>query len=395
LTNDRATALLLNLGHAVDHMFLLIFATAVATIAAEFGFARWEDLMPYSVGAFFMFGIGAIPSGRLGDLWGRRRMMVIFFWGMGLSAILVALTQSAWQIAIALALLGMFASIYHPVGIPMLMQKAKNYGITIGINGLVGNLGIALAAIVTGLLVKYFGWRAAFIVPGAVSIACGIAFQRLVPAETEAPARRTTRAPVALPESMMPRLFATLTFAAASSSLLFNFTTNGNGQLLRERFAAILDDPAALGLLLGLVYAIASLAQLVVGNLIDRYPLRRLYLAVVLAQIPVFLLAAYAEGWVLLALLVAFMILIFGGIPFNEAMIARYVDDRLRSRVSGMRAAVAFGISSLAVWSLGPAVKAAGFQTLLIAMAGIAACTAFFVTLLPKESSALAASKAG
>ena len=67
----RRVALLLNLGHAIDHMFLLIFATAVGAIAAEFGFARWEDLMPYGVGAFVLFGLGSLPSGRLGDLWGR------------------------------------------------------------------------------------------------------------------------------------------------------------------------------------------------------------------------------------------------------------------------------------------------------------------------------------
>ena len=64
---------MLNIGHALDHLFLLIFATAVGTIAAEFGFTRWEDLMPYGVGAFFLFGLGSLPSGRLGDLWGAAR----------------------------------------------------------------------------------------------------------------------------------------------------------------------------------------------------------------------------------------------------------------------------------------------------------------------------------
>src|SRR5215831_17437713 len=98
----RATSLLLNFAHALDHMFLLIFATAVVPIAAEFGFASWEDLMPYSVGAFVLFGLGSLPSGRLGDLWGRRPMMLVFFFGMGVSALLVAATTSGWQIACAL-----------------------------------------------------------------------------------------------------------------------------------------------------------------------------------------------------------------------------------------------------------------------------------------------------
>jgi MFS family permease len=121
-----AVTWLLNVAHAVDHMFLLIFATAVATMAVEFGRTRWEDLMPLGAGAFVMFGLGSIPAGRLGDLWGRRQMMLVFFAGMGLSALLVSVTQSAWQLAAALTLLGTFASIYHPVGIPMLVQHSRS-----------------------------------------------------------------------------------------------------------------------------------------------------------------------------------------------------------------------------------------------------------------------------
>ena len=382
---SRVTSLLLNIAHAIDHMFLLIFATAVASIATEFGYASWEDLMPYSVGAFFLFGLGSVPSGRLGDLWGRRRMMLVFFFGIGASALLVALTRNAWQMAAALAVLGVFASIYHPVGIPMLVQRAKNPGATIGVNGLAGNLGIAVAALVTGLLVKYVGWRAAFVVPGMISIGCGVAFAVVTPVESEAPAKRSSKASVQLSPALMARVFLVMTLTAITSSLLFNFTTNGNGQLLRERFGGVVDDPATLGILLAVVYAVASLAQVVVGKLIDRYPLKRIYLGIVVMQVPLFILASVANGWALFALQMAFMAVIFGAIPFTDAMIVRYVDDSLRSRVSGMRLAVSFGISSLAVWLLGPTVKAAGFQTLLLVMAAIAACTAFLVTFLPSE----------
>ena len=139
-------------------------------------------------------------------------------------------------------------------------------------------------------------------------------------------------------------------------------------------------------MLLALVYAIASFAQVIVGRLIDRVPMKRLYLGVVLAQIPLFLLASTAQGWWLFWLLTGFMIMIFGAIPFTDAMVVRFVDDSMRSRVSGMRIAVSFGISSLAVYLLGPAVKAAGFGTLLLVMGGIAACTAAFVLMLPDTS---------
>jgi len=380
----RGTTLLLNVAHAIDHMFLLIFATAVTTIAADFGLARWEDLMPYGVGAFALFGLGSLPSGRLGDLWGRRRMMLIFFFGMGAAALVAALTQSAWQLAAALTLLGAFASIYHPVGIPMLVRDSPRPGLTIGINGLAGNLGVALSAVATGFLVKYAGWRAAFAAPALISIACGLAFARIAPAERVAPARRTSgpRGPL---EASFARVFAVMTVASVTASLLFNFTTNGNGELLRERFAGIVEDPATLGVLLALVYVIGSFAQVAVGLMIDRVPLKYLYAGIVALQVPLFALAASAQGWALYALMIAFMVVVFGAIPFTDAMIVRYVDDRMRSRVSGMRLTVAFGVSSLAVWLLGPVVKAAGFRTLLFAMAATALITFLAVLWLPRR----------
>lgn len=381
----RAVALLLNVAHAMDHMFLLIFATAVASIAADFGFARWEDLMPYGVGAFAMFGLGSLPAGRLGDLWGRRRMMLVFFFGMGLCALLVALTRSAWQLAAALTLLGVFSAIYHPVGIPMLVQRSARPGLTIGFNGLAGNLGVAMSAIVTGALLKYAGWQAAFAVPALAAIGCGFLFARLAPREAVAPARRApTRA--MLGTRALAHIFAIVTVASISGALLFNFTTNGNGELLRERLRGIVEDPAALGTLLALVYVAGALAQVAVGLLLDRVPLKLLYAGIVAVQAPLFLLAANAEGWALYALMIAFMVVVFGAIPFTDALIVRYVDDRMRSRVSGMRLAVAFGVSSLAVWLLGPLVKAAGFRTLLLLMAGIAVVTLCVVLMLPRST---------
>jgi MFS family permease len=382
----RAVNVLLNLAHGIDHMFLLIFATAVSSIAVEFGFSNWADLMPYSVGAFALFGLGALPAGRLGDLWGRRIMMIIFFFGIGVAALITALTQNAWQLAAGLTLIGAFAAIYHPVGIPMLVQNVPNPGAVIGLNGLVGNLGIALAAVLTGLLVKWFGWRAAFAVPGVISILCGIVFMLKCPPEAHSPSKgKGAKAAVQLSPAMLARAFAVMTAAAVTSSLLFNFTTNGNSQLLTERFRGLIEDPATLGLLLGLIYALASFAQLVVGNLIDRMPFRRLQWWISIIQVPCLILAAYAQHWAMFAALLAVMVFVFGSIPFTDAMIVRYVDDRLRSRIAGMRLTVAFGISSTAVWLLGPMVKTMGFATLLWILAGIAAVKAVVVLWLPDE----------
>ena len=169
----RLIFILLNLGHTLDHLVLLIFAAAVATIAAELGVERWEDLMPYGAPAFFYFGLGSLPAGKLGDLWGRRQMMLLYFIGMGVSSLLVSQAQTPLQLSLLLAVMGCFASIYHLVGIPMLIQQSKLPGRAIGINGMMGNLGIAMAALLTGWVIKDYGWRAAFWIPGVMSLCLG------------------------------------------------------------------------------------------------------------------------------------------------------------------------------------------------------------------------------
>ena len=388
------TSLLLNLGHALDHLFLLIFATAVSAIAQDFGVAGWEDMMPYTVGAFMMFGFASIPAGRMGDLWGRRQMMLVFFFGMGLSSIGVSLTQTPLQMGIALTVLGIFSAIYHPVGIPMLVQKAVRPGFTIGINGLAGNLGIALAALSTGFLVAWQGWRVAFIVPGLVSIACGFVFAWAAPHESDAPAKKKSNS-VQLPKHVAWRTFLVMVATATTTSVLFNITTNGNAQLLAERLDGLVNDPARLGMLLAAVYAVASLAQLVVGRLLDRFPMKPLFFGVLLLQIVAFGIASQTSGWAWYVAAIAYMVMVFGAIPFSDTMVVRYIDDAMRSRVSGTRIAISFGFSSIAVYLLGPVVKVAGFTQLMVALTGVAALGAIIVLFLPNEAQMNAHLKGG
>lgn len=381
--DHKPTRLLLNIGHAIDHGFLLIFATAVTSIALEFGIKHWEDLMPYSVAAFFFFGIGSLPAGKLGDLWGRRPMMIVFFIGMGLAAILVSLATTPLQIAVALALLGCIAAIYHPVAIPMLVAGASRPGWTIGVNGLAGNLGVALAAALTGLLVKYFGWRAAFFVPGVLSLACGLVFAWIAPRQA-APAAKKKTGHGEGPGFSMAKLFLIMTIAATNGSLLFNFATSSNYEMLASRFHEISHDPAQIGLLLALVYGLASLMQLVVGSLIDRMPMKALYLGIIALQTLFLLVSTSIDGWVFYAVQILFMATIFGSVPFTDAMIVRYVDDGMRSRVTGMRLTVSLGASSLAVWLIGPVVKQAGFTSLLWLMTIVSTVTFLVISNLPR-----------
>src|SRR6201994_155779 len=168
-----------NAAHFIDHYSMLIFAAAVIVMGPALGMA-YSELLPYATPGFIAFGAGSLITGWLGDRWSRRHMMVIFFVGIGLSMISVGLVQTPLQLGAALLLIGIFASIYHPVGTAMIVSYAERLGREMGLNGVWGNLGVASSALVTGVVGQYLGWRWAFIVPGIVTILIGVAFAMTV-----------------------------------------------------------------------------------------------------------------------------------------------------------------------------------------------------------------------
>ncbi len=151
-----------NLAHFIDHYAMLIFAAAVILMAPAFGLG-YAEMLPYATPGFIAFGAGSLLSGWLGDRWSRRHMMAIYFIGIGFSMISVGFVQTPLQLGVALFAIGVFASIYHPVGTAMIVSYAEQIGREVGINGVWGNLGVALSALITGVLAQYLGWRWAFI----------------------------------------------------------------------------------------------------------------------------------------------------------------------------------------------------------------------------------------
>src|SRR5712691_6124418 len=180
MNKNRFLVPFLNLGHFLDHLVMLVFPTVVIALAREWD-KPYAELLPLALGGFIAFGAFALPAGWLADHWSRYRMMVVFFFGIGAALFLTGFAREPWQIAAGLTLTGMLAAIYHPVGIAMLVAAPKNLGMALGWNGLWGNLGLALAAIVSGALMDLWGWRAAFFVPGLAAIGAGALFVSLVP----------------------------------------------------------------------------------------------------------------------------------------------------------------------------------------------------------------------
>jgi MFS family permease len=338
----------LNVGHALDHLFMLIFPTVVLAMAPEFG-CSYSEMLPLSLGGFIMFGAFSLPAGWLADHWSRRGMMVVFFIGIGAASMLTGLAVSTLQIGLGLTLIGVFGAIYHPVGIAMLVSGRDKVGRVLGVNGVFGNLGVALAALLAGALAYWINWRAAFLIPGALSVAIGIAFALLVPPVSKLAPASKREGGVVIGRHTLMRVFTILTVATIGGGVIFNATTVAMPKVFDERLTALTQTTLGIGVLVSLVYAFAAMAQLVVGYLIDRHSIRSVFVPVVALQAPLLFLAGSMENYAMLLVALAMMFFVFGQIPINDAMVAAYTDEKWRSRAFAVRYVMSFGASACSV----------------------------------------------
>ena len=405
MNRDRTHFLFLNVGHFLDHLFTLIFATVAALALSREWNLSYGDLLKYATPGFFAFGVFSYPAGWLADRWSREGMMVVFFVGIGIASVATGFAQTPLQVGIGLFVIGVFAAIYHPVGLAMVTQKWKNTGMRLAVNGVWGNLGVASAALITGYLIDNGGWRMAFIVPGVFSILVGVAYavarRQDIAAEGAAKSARGGMAQAMDDKGLLLRVSLIVFMTAAVSSVIFQATTFALPKIFDERLQGLASAAAAwlqdhgfggradvatmVGVFAFTVFAIASMAQLVVGSLLDRFGARSVFMGAAAVQIVFFgLMAGSREGWAL-ALALGFMLGAFGQIPINDFMIGKMASGAARARVYGIRYVVSFTALAAALPLISLVYERWGFDTLFYMLSAGAAVILALVSCLPRR----------
>jgi MFS family permease len=335
-------------GHLYSHLFMLLYPTVVLVLPNEFN-RPYDELLTLATPGFIAFGLFALPAGRLADRWSAFAMMVVFFIGTGVASILTGLAQTPLQIAMGLTLIGVFASIYHPVGIAWVIRHSVNQGMALAVNGVFGNWGLAVAALSAGALIELSGWRAAFIVPGVVCALTGVAFLYFARAGAVAvhDSDRVVHAPAS--RRQLIQAFSVVAVTALFGGLVFQSTTVGMPKIFDERLGGLVSGTLGVGGLVAMVYFLASFAQLAVGYLMDRYPLKLIYVVVYGLQAPMLFLAASLFDGPLLIVVLIFACLNVGALPVSDMVVARFAPPKWRSTIYGAKFVVVLGVASLGV----------------------------------------------
>ncbi|MET0221695.1 MAG: MFS transporter [Tardiphaga sp.] len=374
---------LVNIAHFIDHYAMLIFAAAVLVMGPAMD-KTYAELLPYATPGFMAFGAGSLVTGWLGDRWSRRHMMVIFFFGMGLSMIAVGFVQTPLQLGAALFSVGLFASIYHPVGTAMIVSYADKLGSAMGLNGVFGNFGVASSALVTGVAGQFLGWRYAFIIPGVVTIAAGIVFMRNVAHEDRSGFKQAA-AQARVAKSDMWRVILALLVTVIAISTVFNAITVALPKLFAERLSDLTHSPALLGVIAAGVYVFGAATQYNIGKLIDRHSLKAVCLPLSLVLAPFLYLAASLSNASLILVAIGVIVGLFGQITVNEAIVGKYTSEEWRSRAYAVRYFVGFTAAGASVGLVAWLYDQGGFIMMLHAFAALSVLVIIAALILPPE----------
>ena len=373
----------INIGHFLDHFMMLIFAKAAFDAGRHFGLS-YDEIIIYGTLGLFLFGAAAPLAGWLADKYSRSLIIIIYPFGVSLGAFLCFLSSSPIMLGFSIGVIGFFAAIFHPVGIAMLIRDSNKVGIRLGVNGVWGNMGVAAAPVLTGFIILNSNWQLSFLVPSLICLIFGIAQLRGFKEIDIKEEKTKQKISNGLVEGWKIVLLS-LTMTTLAGGFIFGSLTFLIPRIFEVNLSGISVDIAITGLLAGIVYAIASLSQVGVGYLIDRYSPKIILGFVGIGQFFLIYLSSLYIDYALFFVMLMAMFFVFGQVPITDAILVRYVDDQWRARILSVK----FLINLCAGASVLPLVSLfLGYGYTFSDLLTILSCLAIFVVIsaymLPK-----------
>jgi MFS family permease len=293
--------------------------------------------------------------------------------------VLTAFAPDLFWLSAGMFLLGMFAAIYHPVGMAMLIEATGARGRSLAFNGVCGNLGVSLAAGISAALATYFGWRAASLLPALLCIATGIVYVWMTPDDRHDIKKRVSKAAVPLTAKTAVALFGLFLVIAISAGLVFNILTIALPKIVDEGMSTTV-SLSMVGSIATAVLVCGALAQLAVGRLVEWVAPHTIFAIVTALGFAGNLWATYASGIPLLIALAVAIAAIYGQVTVNDMILARYTADAWRGRVYAVRYFTLFISAGLSVAMISLLHNSGGFS-LVLGVNAIIALLMFLSTL--------------
>jgi MFS family permease len=386
--------------HFFTHFYVLVFPALVMPMSRDLGLPI-AAVLNISFWMYLLYGILALGWGWISDHLGHKWAMNTGIILAAAGFILAGLVRSLPLLTASFALVGIGCSAYHPSGLALVSQGVRLRGRAMGINGVWGNVGMAGAPLVSGLLSYLIGWRRGVVILGAVGLLLGIAAV-MTPFAVE---RGTEVKKVEkLASGTAIRLFVMFCLGVIFAGLMYRsfsvilpaFLESRLGglsqslrQLLPARFAHVEDLAAFQTLVANIiataVYVLGIFGQILGGRVADRYSLKWGYFIFFCAALPFVLAVVFLENALLIPAAGLFLLFAVGMQPIENSLLAFLTPARWRSMSYGIKFTLTFGAGSFAVKIVGAVQQHYGIGSVIVLvacfLAAVILCIGVFLLL--------------
>ena len=354
-SRERRILLVTCFGHFMSHYNMLAFPALALPLTTMMNLSLTE-VLGLSFWMYLLFGLTALPWGLAGDRWGGKRLLLIMFLGAGLCGLLAArLMTSPLGFTLALAGLGLFSGIYHPIGLGLISKGVDRLSMAMGYNAVFGGLGLVLAPLCTGFLNWWSGPTAAFVFLGCLNLV-GMGMMAMLPLEEPAAQKEEK----AQDGNGMLGAFLILLVAMMLGGIAYRGSTVILPAYIELNSRGLFDAAALLwggGLssnllattVTAVIYIAGMMGQYIGGHVGERFTPRYSYLVFHVMCIPTALLMAFAHDLSLVGLALAYFFFLLGMQPVENTLVARLTPRRLHHSAFGMKFILTFGVGALAV----------------------------------------------
>ncbi len=352
-TKERNVLITTCLGHFLSHFNMLVFPAVVLPLAAKLDLPLAE-VLGISFWMYLLFGLTALPWGLAADRLGANLLLRVYYLGAGICGLAAALwIESPMLLALALAGVGLFSGIYHPTGLGLISKQITRVSYGMGINGMFGNLGLATAPLMAGVVTWIWGPRAAYLVLGGCNLV-GLAIMSILPLppeERSASAAKAQNGGNGFIILLVAMMLGGIVYRGATVILpaYFELRNQGIFEWLTQQLPSGLSANLVATAITSGIFLVGMLGQYMGGRTAERFSLPHSYLVFHLITIPAAFLMARAVDLPLVMLALVYFFFLLGMQPIENTLVSQLTPARWRHSAFGMKFVLTFGLGALAV----------------------------------------------
>jgi MFS transporter, FSR family, fosmidomycin resistance protein len=342
-------------GHFMSHFNMLVFPAVVLPLAGRLKMDM-AYILDLSFWMYCLFGVTALPWGMIADRWGSKSLFLIYYLGAGCSG----LAAAAWidhpsRFSMALAMIGLFSGIYHPIGLGMISKEIKRVSLGMAYNGMFGNLGLATAPLLTGVLNWIWGPSAAYLSLGMLNL-LGVGLIVVLPRiEVHQSESKSSDDGNGLLTAFLILLVAMMlggiVYRGATVILPAYFELKN--QVIFQWLSSIAGGGLSKNLVatafVSFIYIVGMLGQYAGGRSAERFDLRFCYLTFHAITIPAAFLMAFAVDLPLVFLALIYFFFLLGMQPIENTLVAKFTPKKFHHSAFGSKFVLTFGVGALSV----------------------------------------------